>query len=101
MSLLYCLARTMAIIRASLSPDDPQALALRALVFVLGDEARTERLLALTGLTGDGLRAGLADPAVLGAVLDFLANHEADLIAAAAALNVAPEALGAAWERLR
>jgi hypothetical protein len=37
------------------------------------------------------LRTGLGDPRVLGAVLDFLANHEPDLIAEA--LQTEPEAL--------
>jgi hypothetical protein len=77
------------------------ALALGALVFVLGDEARTDRFLALTGLTGDALRAGVNDPVIMGAVLEFLANHETDLVAAAAALDIPPETLAAAWEKLR
>lgn len=76
-------------------------LGLNALVFVLGEEARASRFLALTGLTPDELRAGLHDRAVMAAVLEFLANHEADLVAAAAALAIAPGQLGAAWEKLR
>lgn len=79
---------------------DPQALALGALGWVLGDGERAERLLALTGLTPDQLRAGLGDAAVLGAVLDFLCAHEPDLVAAAEALGVAPATLAAARERL-
>ena len=83
------------------SPDhDPQALALGALGWVLGDSDRAERLLALTGLDADALRAGLGDPAVLGAVLEFLASHEPDLVAAAEALGVEPAQLMAARERL-
>jgi len=68
--------------------------------WLLADGPRAERLLALTGLTPEALRAGLDDPAVLGAVLEFLATHEPDLIAAAAALAVDPQALIAARERL-
>ena len=83
------------------SPDhDPQALALGALGWVLGDSDRAERLLALTGLDADALRGGLGDPAVLGAVLEFLASYEPDLVAAAEALGVEPGALMAARERL-
>jgi adenine/guanine phosphoribosyltransferase-like PRPP-binding protein len=67
---------------------------------VLADGPRAERLLALTGLTPEALRGGLDDPGVLGAVLDFLASHEPDLVAAAAALGVEPAALVAARERL-
>ncbi len=79
---------------------DPAALALGALGWLLGDEDRAGRLLALTGLTADSLRAGLGDPAVLGAVLDFLAGHERDLVAAADYLGIEPATLMAARERL-
>lgn len=67
---------------------------------MLGDESRADRLLALTGLAPDDLRAGLGDPAVLGAVLDFLGSHEPDLVAAADELGVEPADLMAARERL-
>ena len=88
-------------LRNSKSPaQDPQALALGALGWVLGDENRAGRLLALTGLDADALRAGLGDPAVLGAVLDFLAQYEPDLLGAADALGVEPAELMAARERL-
>ena len=75
-------------------------MALGALGWVLGDGQRAERLLALTELTADELRAGLGDPALLGAVLDFLAAHEPDLVAAAEELGVKPAELMAARERL-
>ena len=82
------------------SPVDPQALALAALGWVLADDARASRLLALTGLTPDDLRGGLGDSGTLGAVLDFLAAHEPDLVAAAEALGVEPQELAAARQRL-
>lgn len=82
---------------ATLAPD---VLALAALGWVLGDSARADRLLALTGLTPDALRAGLDSPALLGAVLDFLASHEPDLVAAAAALGVEPAELVSARKDL-
>jgi len=91
----------LTILRDRPSPAaDPQALALGALGWLLGDEDRAQRLLALTGLTPDALRDGLGDPAVLGAVLEFLASHEPDLLAAAEALGIEPAALMAARERL-
>ena len=79
---------------------DAEALALNALVWVLGDERRTERLIALTGLDGGEIRARLTDPSLLTAVLDFLGGHEPDLIACAEALGHRPEALIQARERL-
>lgn len=92
----------MTIPRAQTTAADPQALALSALGWVLSSEDRAGRLLALTGLTPDALRDGLGDAGVLGAVLEFLCAHEPDLISAAEALGVTPEALvGAARELTR
>jgi hypothetical protein len=89
------------VLRDTPSPAaDPAALALGALGWVLADQGRAERLLALTGLHADALRAGLGDPAVLGAVLDFLGGHESDLVGAAQALGIEPAELVAARERL-
>lgn len=67
---------------------------------MLSDGDRAGRLLALTGLTPDDLRASVGERATLAAVLDFLAAHEADLIDAADALGIAPQDLVAARERL-
>ncbi|TZG26442.1 DUF3572 domain-containing protein [Sphingomonas montanisoli] len=71
-------------------------MALSALGWALSESARAERLLALTGLTPEGLRAGLGDPALLGAVLGFVEAHEPDLIACADAIGSSPEKLVAA-----
>jgi hypothetical protein len=70
-----------------------ETLGLRGLAWTIADEDRAGRLLALTGLDGDALRARLGEPAVLAAVLGFLEAHEPDLIACAEALGVKPEAL--------
>ena len=75
-------------------------LALGALGWVLADEDRAARLLSLTGLTPEALRGGLGDPAMLGAVLEFLRAHEPDLVACAEFLEIAPAALAAAADRL-
>jgi len=80
--------------------EQDEALALGALGWILGDEPRAERLLALTGLAPDELRASLGERATLGAILSFLTNHENDLIACADALQVAPAAIAAAAQRL-
>ena len=90
----------LTILRDRPSPADPHALALAALGWVLGDETRAGRFLALTGLTPDDLRARLGDPALLGAVLSYLESHEPDLIAAADALGLAPGDLIAAGQAL-
>lgn len=75
-------------------------LALQALVWILSDDRRAERLLSLTGLTPDTLRKRLDDRATQAAVLDFLAAHEADLIGAADAAGVSPDRLAAARAEL-
>ncbi len=80
--------------------NDAAALALGALAWTVGEGTRADRLLSLTGLTPDDLRASAGEPATLAAVLGFLANHEPDLIACAEALGVAPTDLVAARERL-
>ena len=45
-------------------------------------------------------RARAGEPAVLGAVIGFLCNHEPDLVACAADLGVKPETLAGAGDRL-
>ena len=67
---------------------------------MLADQGRAERFLSLTGLTPDVLRASLGEPATMAAVLEFLCSHEPDLLAAADALEVTPEVLARARERL-
>lgn len=79
---------------------EPAALALSALGWALADEARAQRLLALTGLSPDDLRQRLTEPALLAAILAFLEAHEPDLVACAEALGVGPDALVEARRRL-
>ena len=73
--------------------DAASALALACLGWALGEQARAERLLALTGLTPTDLRSRLDDPVLLAAVLRFLEAHEPDLLACAEALDVPASAL--------
>jgi len=79
---------------------DPATLALLALAWSLDDARRAERLLALTGLTTNDLRARAADHSLQAAVLGFLESYEPDLIACAEALEVAPQQLIAARAEL-
>jgi hypothetical protein len=79
---------------------DPVALALHALAWTVAEQSRADRMLALTGLTGDDLRERATDPAVLAALLGFLEAYEPDLIACADALRVTPSTLVAAREAL-
>ncbi|UKK82952.1 DUF3572 domain-containing protein [Sphingopyxis sp. BSN-002] len=80
--------------------EDDAALALHALGWILSDEPRAERLLGMTGLDPETLRASLGERATLAAILSFLTAYEADLIACADALDIKPEAIAAAATRL-
>src|SRR3546814_14373530 len=75
-------------------------VALDALIWLLHDERRAARLLDVTGLTPDGLRAGVGDHATLAAVMTFLEGHEPDLLACAEGMDVKPDVLVAAASAL-
>ena len=64
----------------SSAPNDAAALALTALAALVSDERRAQRFLSLTGLSHDGLRANVGEPALLAAMLRFLEAHEPDLV---------------------
>jgi len=76
--------------------NDAPTLALHALAWTLADSARARRLLDLTGLDADALRASATSRATQAAVLGFLEAHEPDLVACAGELGVKPETLIAA-----
>jgi hypothetical protein len=80
--------------------NDAPTLALHALAWTLADPARARRLLDLTGLDADDLRASAANCGTQAAVLGFLEAHEPDLVACAAELGVKPEVLVAARRSL-
>ena len=75
-------------------------MALRALAWTLAEQARADRMLAMTGLLADDLRERAMEPAVLAAVLNFLEAYEPDLLACAEALEVKPTDLVQAREAI-
>ncbi|MXO86189.1 DUF3572 family protein [Altererythrobacter aurantiacus] len=79
---------------------DPGVLSLTALGWILQDEDRATRLLSLTGLTPERLRNAVEEPAVQGAILEYLTNYEPDLVRCAEALGVEPAELVAAHAEL-
>jgi hypothetical protein len=82
------------------SLTDPVALGLHALAWTLSDQARADRMLALTGLAGDDLRQRATEPAVLAALFGFLEAYEPDLLACAEAIGVQAQTLVTAREML-
>ena len=88
-------------IRETHAADDPaEAWALHALAWILSDDGRAGRFVALTGIAPHDLRARAGEPAVLDAALGFLEGHQPDLFACAKDIGVAPIELVAARERL-
>jgi hypothetical protein len=80
--------------------DAPDGIALDVLLWILGDEDRLFPFLGATGLDLDAVRAGARDPAFLAGVLDHVAGDEQVLLACARALEVKPERIVAAWQRM-
>jgi hypothetical protein len=79
---------------------DASALAFQALAWALMAESRAERLLSLTGLTPEGLRASVMERSTQAAILSFLEAYEPDLIACAAIIGVSPALLVHARQEL-
>ena len=75
-------------------------MAFQALAWALMYEAQAERLLSLTGLTPEGLRASINERGTQAAILSFLEAHEPDLIACAAVIGVSPAVLVHARQEL-
>jgi len=88
--------------RSFVARHDPDVTitALQALGWLVADADRCSRFFGLTGLGPEDLRERAGDPALQGAVLTFLAGHEADLLACADALGLAPETLADAARSL-
>ena len=75
------------------SPNDPAAIALRALAATLSDQRLAERFISLSGIEPPELRQRAGDPLVLAALLRFLESHEPDLLAVAERIAVEPRVL--------
>lgn len=75
---------------ASMSAPAAEALALRALAWVLSDDKHVRRFLALNGLAPEAIRAAPEDPGVLRGALDYLLGHEPDLLAFCESAGLAP-----------
>ena len=79
--------------RTNDGPGDAEALALAALAATLTDERRARRVLDLTGLDADELRARAGERGLLAALLAFLEAYEPDLVEVAQAIGIKPEKL--------
>lgn len=77
-----------------------EALALRALAFIAGDEERFDRFLLSTGTTPDDVRARAGQPDFLSGVFDHMLADEGLLLAFAEDAEVEPSSVVAARYRL-
>lgn len=82
--------------RKTLTREDAETLALRALAFLAEDPGRLGRFLALTGLDPDGLRTAADTAPVQAAALDYLLGEESLLLVFAGHAGTDPETIPAA-----
>lgn len=76
--------------------ETAETLALQALAHLVGDDDLLAAFLALSGAGMDEMRQRAAEPAFLGAVLDFILQEDARVLALAAATGVPPLAIAEA-----
>lgn len=72
---------------------DPEEIAIQALGFFAQDPERLARFLAITGLTPQSLRASARDAGFVPAILAYLGQDEALMLAFCAEIDLAPERL--------
>ena len=73
--------------------ESAEILALKALSYVVGDEAALRTLLTQTGLTGEEMRSAAGTREFQAGVLDFLTRHEDHLIAFCESEELKPDSL--------
>lgn len=74
-----------------LQSGQAETIGLEALGYIVSDEPTFAALQAQTGMGPDELRAGASDPAVLGALLDFILDDDQRTIAFCEACEIEPE----------
>ena len=85
---------------ASRSAENAREIAVSGLTYLAQDADALGAFLSLSGMDPADLRAAVADPAFLGAVLDFLCEDEARLVSFAASEGLTPAAVDRARETL-
>jgi hypothetical protein len=74
-----------------LTVEVAEAIALKAVAFIAGNDTLLSRFLAITGCGPDDLRTRIAERAFLGAVLDFILADEPTVLHFTTAADLAPE----------
>ena len=76
--------------------EQAEAMALRALAYIAGDEDRFSRFLLATGTTPEDVRQRVAEPDFLSGVIDYLLSDDALLIAFAEDASLDPSTVALA-----
>lgn len=82
--------------KPSLSQDEAQIIALKALAFLASDASRISRFMGLTGTAPETIRSHASMPGFLGGVLDYLCGDQTLLLAFAESDGVEPALIEAA-----
>ena len=80
--------------------DGDELVAIQALGHIASDDELLSRFMSMTGVEPGDFRRLAGERSFLVAVLDFLGNHEPDLIGFAEALGQSPERVMEARHRL-
>ncbi len=83
-----------------MSREAAEALGLKVLLFVVGEEARLERFLYQTGLDPDDLRARAGEPEMLAALMGHLLEDESQLLVFTSGERIDPAEVHAACAML-
>lgn len=85
---------------STMKREQAEAVALRALAHIAGDERALQGLLAQTGLDGKDLAQAPGDPVMLAGILDFLLADEMLAVDFCQAQSLDPTLLGRARRAL-
>jgi Protein of unknown function (DUF3572) len=80
--------------------NNGEDIAIRALVWIAGNEPMMRRFLDLSGIDASQIRQAAQEPAFLAGVLSFILAHEPTLNEFAAAENIHPSMVGKALKSL-
>ncbi|WP_173931592.1 DUF3572 domain-containing protein [Chelativorans sp. Marseille-P2723] len=83
-----------------MSPEEAEAIGVRALGFIASDPQLLPRFLAITGIEAGEIRRAANEPGFLAGVLQFVLAHEPTLLAFSEAAGVEPPDVAAAHRQL-
>ncbi|MGH6854029.1 MAG: DUF3572 domain-containing protein [Aestuariivirga sp.] len=86
--------------KSSISGEESQIIALKALGFLLSDPDRIKRFMSITGLTPETIRVSASQPGFLAGVLEHLCGDQPLLLGFAESEGLDPETIAAAGRHL-